>query len=98
MKTGFVIAALTIGLLAGGMTGASLAGDGSNAGSASPYNADPERASGWDYQILGPMETGAFPEASGGASGSNGIASGDREFAFVESGGVKYRVGLDTGS
>lgn len=98
MKTGFVIAALAIVLLAGGLTGASLAGNGINTGRAGIYDADPERASGWDYQILGPMETGALPEASGGASGSNGIALGDREFSFVESGGVSYRVGLDTGS
>ncbi|HBG72883.1 MAG TPA: hypothetical protein DDX05_04555 [Deltaproteobacteria bacterium] len=98
MKTGILIAALTAVLLASGMTGISLAGNGINTGRAGIYDADPERASGWDYQILGPMETGALPEASGGASGSNGIASGDREFAFVESGGVSYRVGLDTGS
>jgi len=98
MKTGILIAALTVILLAGGMTGISLAGNGINTGRAGIYDADPERASSWDYQNLGPMETGALPETSGGASWSNGIASGDQEFVFVESGGVSYRLGVDTGA
>ncbi len=97
MKTGFVIAALTFGLLAGGMTGASLAGDGSNAGSAGLYNADPQRALGWDYQAQGPIETGALSDASGGAHGNDGVASDDAGLTFVEFGGARYRVGLDTG-
>ena len=39
MKTGFVIVALTIGMLAGGMAGASLAGDAGNAEAANLYKA-----------------------------------------------------------
>jgi hypothetical protein len=98
MKTGFVIMAFTVGLLAGGMTGASLAGDAGNTGAANLYKADPEGALGWNSQIQGPIETGAFPEASSGAHRSDRVAPDDAGFTFVEFGGVKYRVGLDTGS
>jgi len=90
MKTGFVIVALSIGLLAGGMTGASLAGG--------EGSADPEGASSWASQIQGPIETGALSDAMGTASMDRGSTSNDAGFTFVESGGVRYRVGLDTGS
>jgi hypothetical protein len=97
MKTGFVIVALTIGLLAGGMTGASLAGDPENAGLADLYSADPEGALGWTSQIQGPIGTGALPDAMGAVSMDREVASNGAGFAFVEIGGVSYRVGLDTG-
>ena len=97
MKTGFVIVALTIGLLAGGMTGASLAGDAGNTGAANLYKADPEGALGWNSQIQGPIETGALPDAMGTASMDRDFPSNDAGFTFVEFGGVRYRVGLDTG-
>jgi hypothetical protein len=95
MKTGFVIAALTVGLLAGGMTGASLADDSGNMGLASLYNADPERAVGDSWQTRGPIETGAPHVAMGAASMDREVASNDAGITFVEIGGVKYRVGLD---
>lgn len=88
MKTGFAIVVLTVGLLAGGMAGASQVGD--------IGNADTERALGWTSQIQGPIETGALPEAMGAAS-MDRPASGDRSETFVEVGGVRYRVGLDSG-
>lgn len=97
MKTGFVIVALTIGLLAGGITGASLAGDAGNAGAANIYNADPEGALGWTSQIQGPIVTGSLPDAMGAVSMDREFASSDAGFTFVEIGGVRYRVGLDTG-
>jgi len=97
MKTGFVIVALTIGLLAGGMTGASLAGNAGNTGAPGDYGADPEGAFSWTSQLRGPIETGAVPDAMGEASLSRGFASNDAEFPIVEIGGVRHRVGLDTG-
>jgi len=97
MKTGFLIVALTVGLLAGAMTGASLAGDVGNAGAAY-YAADPERALGDNLQIRGPIETGALPDGSGGVSSNSGNVSGDgAAFTFVEIGSAKYRIGVDTG-
>ena len=98
MKTGFLIVALTVGLLAGAMTGASLAGDESNAGLVNLYSADPERALVDTWQIQVAIETGAFPEKSKGANRSGTIASNDEGFSFIEAGGVRYRVGLDAGS
>jgi len=97
MKTGFVIVALAAGLLAGGMTGASLAGDSGNAGLVSLYNADPEKAVGDSWQTRGPIETGAPHDAMGDASMDREVASNDAGFTFAEIGGVTYRVGLDTG-
>lgn len=91
MKTGFVIAALTIVLLAGGTTGASLAGD------THRNDADPEGALGWTSQIRGPIGADALPDAMGAAPMSRGTASNNAVFSFVEIGGVGYRVGLDTG-
>lgn len=90
MRTGFVIVALTIGLLAGGVTGASLAGDMEGAGAAGFNVADPEGSFGWNSQFRGPVETAALPEAMSAASNS-------AEFPFVEIGGKRHRVGLDTG-
>lgn len=90
MKTGFVIVALTIGLLAGGMTGATLAGNMEGAGAAGINAADPEGAYGWNSQFRGPVETAALPEIVSGASDSV-------EFPSVELGGARYRVGLETG-
>ena len=97
MKTGFVIVALTIGLLAGGMTGATLAGNAEDAGAAGINAADPEGAYGWNSQFRGPVETAALPEIMSGASDSRGSASDSVEFPSVELGGERYRVGLETG-
>ena len=97
MKTGFVIVALTIGLLAGGMTGATLAGSAGSAGAAGFNPADPEGSFGWNSQFRGPIETAALPEIVSGASNSRGFASNDVEFPIVEIGGVRHRVGLETG-
>ncbi len=82
------------------MTGISLAGGAGfgNANLANVYAADTERALADNWQIQGPIETGALPNASGGASGNSGIVSGgDAACTFAEIGGVKYRVGLDAG-
>jgi len=99
MKTGFLILALTVGLLAGAMRGTSLAGDASEVALARIYAGDPERASvdNWDWQSRGPIETGALSDASGGAHRSDRVASGEAEFTIVEFGGARYRAGLDTG-
>lgn len=97
MKTAYVIVALTIVLLAGGMTEASLAGNAMNAGTAY-YAADPERALSDNWQIRDPIETGALPDGSGGVSSNSGNVSGDdAAFTFVEIGSAKYRLGVDTG-
>lgn len=97
MKTGFVIVALAIGMLAGVMTGSSLAEDARIAGMADLSSADPEGAAGGSWQALGPRETGALTGVSGSTRGTGGMASDDAGVAFVESAGVKYRVGIDTG-
>jgi hypothetical protein len=98
MKTGFVIVALTFGLLAGVMTGASLAGDGRSEAWAVSGSADPGRASVDAWLNQGSIETGALPQTQNSASRSDGVASDDTEFPFVEIGGVRYRVGMDTGA
>jgi hypothetical protein len=97
MKTGFLIVALTVGLIAGLMTGVSQADGAKSENLAGLYNADPERGIGDSWQGRGPIETGALPGDSSGALPSKGIASDDAADAQVEIGGVKYRVGLDTG-
>jgi hypothetical protein len=97
MKTGFLIVALTVGLIAGLTAGVSRAGDARSADLANRYNADPERGVGDSWQALGPIETGALPGDSSGALRRGGIASGDAADAQVEIGGLTYRVGLDTG-
>lgn len=89
--------ALTVGMLAGVMTGASLAGEARFAGMADLNSADPERAIGDTRQAGGPIETGALPGVSGSKPMTDGMASDDAGGTFVEAGGVKYRVGLDTG-
>ncbi len=94
MKTGFVIVAMTFGLLAGAMTGASLAGDAENVSPAYVSSADPEGAAGQAWLGQGPIETGALPDASR----SDRIASGDEGFTFIEAGGLRYRASLDTGA
>ena len=86
--------ALTFGLLAGVMTGASLAGDAGNARPADVSVADPEGASGQAWLVQGPIETGALPDASRGS----GIALDDEGFTFIEAGNLRYRVSLDTGA
>lgn len=97
MKTGLLIVALAVGLLAGLMTGVSPAGDKGTTGLQRLYSADPERGVGDPWQGRGPIETGALPDAMNTSSMDRGVASNDAEFTFAEIGGVKYRVGLDTG-
>lgn len=97
MKTGFVIVALTAGMLAVVMTGASLAGDARTAGMADLNSVDPERAVGDSWQVREPIETGALPVVSGSRPMTGGMASDDAGVTLVEFGGVQYRVGLDTG-
>lgn len=91
MKTGFVMRALAIGLLAAAMTGTVVAGERlANA-------ADPERATldPWTAQFA--IETGALPDAPGGSSGEDRMVSGGAEVPVTEAGAMRYRVGLDTG-
>ena len=91
MKAGLVNIAMTIGLPAAAMTGNAPAGEGNATG------AVPEGAfiQAWVHQ--GAIETGALPDTSNGKSRSNRIVSGESAFSFVNIGGVRYRVGLDTG-
>ena len=93
MKLGFVIVALTIGLLAALMPVPAPAGDG---GSADRAGTDPEQTlAPWSYRS--PVETGALPDMSGSGAKSSAMASGDAGFTVVEIGNVQYRHGLDTG-
>ncbi|MBI5575285.1 MAG: hypothetical protein HY896_02855 [Deltaproteobacteria bacterium] len=97
MKNVFVIVALTVGLLSGSIPGASLAGEARIAGMADLSNAAAERTASDSMQAAGPIESGALPGGSGGMSMAGGTASADDSIPAVETGGVKHRVGLDTG-
>lgn len=92
MKTGILVLALTIGLLAASVPRNVLAGDRYTTG------ADPEGAFIQAWVRHGAIETGALTDASTGKSRSNRIVSGGSPFSLVEIGGVPYRVGLDIGS
>lgn len=97
MKTGFVIVALTIGLIAGSMPGSSPASERRLAGMADMNSSDPGPAAGDSRQTPGPIETGAPPPTSDSMSMADGMASGDEGVTRIETGGVNHRVGLDTG-
>jgi len=97
MKTGFLVVALTVGLIAGLMTGVSQAGGAKSENLAGLYNAEPERGVGDSWQDRGPIGTGALPGDSSYALPGEGVASDDAADAQVEIGGVMHRVGLDSG-
>ncbi len=86
MKTGFLVIALTVGLLTATIAGNAQAGDRSANG------ADPEAVLNSAWMVEGPIETGMLPGTSG-----EGIVSGGVEFPLEDIGGVLYRSGLDTG-
>lgn len=97
MKSGYLIVALTVGLLTGVMAGVSPASDAGVSALPNLYGADPERSLGWDAQPQGPVETGALPDMSSGVAGNGRIASFDPGVTLVEIGDKTYRTGLDTG-
>jgi hypothetical protein len=97
LKIGLLVAVLTVGLLAGLLTGASRAGDAGNAALANPSSVDPEQAVGHTWQTPGPIGTGALSGMSDSGGMNHGTDSGDAGFAQVEIGGVKFRAGIDTG-
>jgi hypothetical protein len=88
MKTGFVAVVSAILLLAGAMTGVALAGE--------DPNRDLSFSSNW--QVEGPIETGAIPDTSESTKMDSGMSSDDAGPAVVEFGDVRYRVGLDAGA
>jgi len=89
MERTFIILAAAIGLAAGAWTGNALA--------LQPNEADPEGAFINTWVGHGAVDTGALPDASGVSSKPTNIASGSDGFHVVEIGGVRFRVGLDTG-
>jgi len=91
MKTGFLVMAMATALLAAAMTGNVPAGD------RMANNADPESALGQTWMSQGAIDTGKLPDAPGGASEGSRMNSGSTEFPLVDAGGVRYRVGIDTG-
>jgi len=97
MKSGFLIVALTVGLLSGVLAGVSPAGDTGTYGLTDLSGPDPARILGWNPLPQEPIETGALPDMSNDMAGSGRIASSDPGVPLVEIGGVTYRAGLDTG-
>jgi hypothetical protein len=92
MKTGFLFMALTIGLLTAGWAGNVLAGD------RVANVADPEAMPNLAWTAQGPIETGALPDMSSSSSEGDRVVSGDTAFPQTDVGGVRYRLGIDTGA
>jgi len=92
MKTGFFVMALTTALLAAATAGNVLAGD------HMANSAGPESALSQTWMNQGEIGTGKLPEAPGGASDGNRMISGSAEVPLVDAGGLRYRVGIDTGA
>jgi hypothetical protein len=91
MKNGLIIGALGIALMGGMMAGVAQAGSGAAGAVSEPGFFD-------SYQTQSAMETGALPEAHEGRLRSGGNPSDENVAPFVEVGGVRYRLGLDTGA
>jgi hypothetical protein len=91
MKNGLFIGALGIALVGGMMTGDAQAASSAAGAASEPGFID-------SYQAQSAMETGALPEAHEGRLQSGGNPSNEPVVPFVEIGGVKYRLGLDTGA
>lgn len=90
MKNALIIAALGIAMSGGVTVGYSQTGAGA---------ANTESSQGFVdfYNAQSAMETGALPWRHGNRVGNAGNPSNDQIASIVEPGGVKFRVGLDTG-
>ncbi len=90
MKNALTIAALGIAMTGGVTVGYAQAGTSAAGAESFPGFVD-------FYIAQSAMETGALPWGHGARFGSGGNPSGEQIASIVEIGGVKFRVGLDTG-
>ena len=91
MKSGFLVMSLSTALLVAAMS------ENAAAGLSGANSADPESAMNQAWMPQGPTETGMVPEAPGGASEAGRIDPGGTDITLVEAGGMRYRIGIDTG-
>ena len=92
MKREFRAMAMAAALLVAAAAGNALASEYAS------NSADPENAPSQTWVSQGAMETGALPDARGGDSAGDRITADASEVPTVEAGGVRFRLGIDTGA